>query len=229
MRVLIVYAHHEPTSFNSSMLDVAKRTLAAGGHEVRVSDLYAMRFDPVSDRRNFTTVADPERFDQQVEERFAAARRGFAPDVQAEIDKLLWSDLLILQFPVWWMGMPAIMKGWIDRVFALGIAYGGGRWFDRGRLAGKSTMLAITVGGNEQVYSPDGMYGSIDIVTHSINHAVLGFSGFSVIEPFVVYGPGRIDELQRRAELGRYAERLSGITSAPLLPQIRSADFERIA
>lgn len=197
--------------------------------EIVVSDLYAMAFDPVSDRRNFLTVADPDRLDQQVEERLASSEAGFAPDVAAEIEKLLASDLLILQFPVWWMSMPAIMKGWIDRVFALGIAYGGGRWFDRGRMAGKSAMLAMTVGGAQQVYSRDGMYGPIEIVTHSINHGILGFSGFSVIEPFIVYGPGRLTDDQRGSELGRYADRLRNIETAPRLPQFHSENFGRSA
>ena len=225
MRILIVYAHHEPTSFNGAMLDVALQALVSQGHEVRISNLYEMRFDPVSDRRNFVTVADADRLDQQVEERLASAEAGFRPDVAAEIEKLLWCDLLILQFPIWWMNMPAIMKGWIDRVFALGIAYGGGRWFDRGRLSGKSAMLAITVGGDRSVYSRDGMYGSIEIATHSINHAILGFSGFSVVEPFVVYGPGRMTDHERRGELERYANRLVRIGTAPRLPQVRSVNF----
>ena len=225
MHILIVYAHHEPTSFNGAMLDVALQALVGQGHEVRISNLYEMRFDPVSDRRNFVTVADADRLDQQVEERLASAEAGFTPDVAAEIEKLLCCDLLILQFPIWWMNMPAIMKGWIDRVFALGIAYGGGRWFDRGRLSGKSAMLAITVGGDRSVYSRDGMYGSIEIATHPINHAILGFSGFSVVEPFVVYGPGRMTDHERRGELERYANRLVHIGTAPRLPQVCSVDF----
>lgn len=61
MRVMIVYAYHEPTSFNGAMLREGKAALAEAGHEARVSDLYAMRFDPVSDRRNFLTVANRER------------------------------------------------------------------------------------------------------------------------------------------------------------------------
>ena len=65
MRVLIVHAHHEPTSFNGALTRHAVEVLTAAGHETVVSDLYAMGFDPVSDRRNFTTVADPERLKQQ--------------------------------------------------------------------------------------------------------------------------------------------------------------------
>ena len=68
MRVLIVHAHHEPSSFNGAMTREAAAALAAAGHEVVVSDLYAMGFDPVSDRRNFTSVADPAALKQQAEE-----------------------------------------------------------------------------------------------------------------------------------------------------------------
>ena len=68
------------------------------GHEVVVSDLYAMSFDPVSDRRNFKTVSDPTCLKQQNEESFASKHGGFVPELQAEMDMLDWCDALILQF-----------------------------------------------------------------------------------------------------------------------------------
>ena len=111
MKVFIVHAHHEPASFNSALTAAARAALAAGGYEVRVSDLHAMNFDPVSDRRNFRTVANRSRLRQQAEEEHASAVGGFAPELQLEMDKLAWCDTLILQFPLWWLGMPAIMKG----------------------------------------------------------------------------------------------------------------------
>src|SRR5262245_58457416 len=127
MRIFIVHAHHEPTSFNGAMTREATVSLPAAGHEVVVSDLYAIGFDPVSDRRNFLTVKAPERLKQQDEEAYASERDGFAADIQAEMDKLVWCDVLILQFPLWWLGLPAILKGWVDRVFAVGRAYGVGK------------------------------------------------------------------------------------------------------
>src|SRR5262245_40745663 len=99
MRVFIVHAHPEPTSFNAALTCAAAAALMGGGHEVIVSDLHAMRFDPVADRRNFATVHDPDRFRQQAEEALASADDGFAPDLQAEMDKLAWCDVLIFQFP----------------------------------------------------------------------------------------------------------------------------------
>jgi len=115
MRVFIVDAHPEPQSFNSAMTREATHALRAAGHDVDISDLYAMGFNPVSDRRNFVTVHNPEYYRQQSEEAYAAAHEGFAPDIQAEMDKLFRCDVLILQFPLWWFGLPAILKGWIDR------------------------------------------------------------------------------------------------------------------
>jgi hypothetical protein len=68
MRVFIVRAHHEPASFNGAMMRAAVAALSANGHEVMVSDLYAMGFDPVSDRRNFVSTKDPDRLRQQAED-----------------------------------------------------------------------------------------------------------------------------------------------------------------
>ena len=132
MNALIVYAHHESASFCGAMLRTATAALRAAGHTVVVSDLYAMGFDPVSDRRNFTTVADTTRLRQQAEEAHAYQEGGFAPALHTEMDKLAACDLLILLFPIWWLGLPAILKGWVDRVFAVGVAYGGGRCFGSG-------------------------------------------------------------------------------------------------
>ena len=64
------------------------------------------------------------------------------------MDKLFWCDALILQFPLWWFSLPAMLKGWVDRVFASGgRIYGGGKWYDRGVFAGKRwrTALVATV------------------------------------------------------------------------------------
>lgn len=142
MRLFIVHAHHEPTSFNGAMTREAVASLSGVGHEVVVSDLYAMGFDPVSDRRNFTTVKDPERLKQQNEESYASEHNGYVAELQSEMDKLVWCDALILQFPLWWLGLPAILKGWVDRVFAVGRAYGGGRYFNRGVLSPRRAMCS---------------------------------------------------------------------------------------
>jgi NAD(P)H dehydrogenase (quinone) len=216
---MIVYAYHEPTSFNGAMLREGKAALAEAGHEARVSDLYAMRFDPVSDRRNFLTVANRERLLQQTEEAYASGNNGFVPELQAEMDKLAWSDVLIFQFPLWCLGPPAILKGWVDRVFAVGRTYGGGRWFENGLFSGKRAMCAVTVGGLADVYSTGGVYGPIEEILFPIHRGIFGFTGFTVIEPFILYGPNRISLAERRAYLKRYRRRLINLGSAPTITQ----------
>jgi len=89
VRVFIVHAHHEPESFNGALTRAACTALAAAGHGVVLSDLYAMDFDPVSDRRNFTTVRNPHRLRQQDEESHASAHDGYVAELQAEMDKLM--------------------------------------------------------------------------------------------------------------------------------------------
>ena len=85
MKVFIVHAHAEPKSFNGAMFQIAQDTLRAAGNAVTISDLYAMKFDPVSGRRNFITVKNPDYFKQQIEEMHATEVSGFAPGVEAEL------------------------------------------------------------------------------------------------------------------------------------------------
>jgi len=227
MRVFIVHAHPEPKSFSGAMTAAAVEALTGAGHEVQVSDLYRMRFDPVSDRHNFTTVLDAEYYKQQLEEAHAAAHDGFAAEIQAEQDKLFWCDVLIFQFPLWWFGLPAILKGWVDRVFAAGgRIYGGGKWYDRGVFAGKRAMCALTIGGPPPIYSEQGLNGPIESILFPINHGMLYFVGFTVIEPFLVHAPARISDEVRRAELARYRERVLTLATAPTLIYPKLADYD---
>jgi len=227
MRVFIVHAHHEPNSFNGAMTREAVSALEAAGHQTVVSDLYAMAFDPVSDRRNFTTVLDPAYLKQQAEEAYAAAHDGFAPDVRAEQDKLFWCDALILQFPMWWFGLPAILKGWVDRVFAAGgKVYGGGRWYDDGVLAGKRAMCSLTTGGPASMFADDGLNGALETLLFPVNHGVLAFVGFTVVEPFVVHAPVRLDGGARARRLADYRARVTGLDTAPTIAYPRLADYD---
>lgn len=97
MKIFIVHAHAEPQSFNGALTRHAKEVLEGVGHEVKISDLYAMKFDPVSDRRNFTSQKDASFFRQQTEEMYATEVNGFALDILAEMEKLQWCDVVIFQ------------------------------------------------------------------------------------------------------------------------------------
>lgn len=213
MNIFLVFAHPEPQSFNGAMLRTAVATLEAAGHQVQVSDLYAQPFEPVSDRRNFTTVQNPAYFKQQREELYATAHHGFAAEVEAELQKLAWCDVLIWQFPLWWFGVPAILKGWVDRVFAMGRAYGAGQFYEEGVFRGKRALLSLTTGSGSpaEAYQPGGLQGDLLGILRPIHRGMLQFTGFTVLAPHVVYGPARQSAEQRTTELATWAARLPGL------------------
>lgn len=226
MRVLIVYAHPEPRSLNAALRDVAAEALVAQGHEVRISDLYAQGWKSQVDRADFPTYHPGERLIVGYASRLAFEADALTADVRAEIDKLLWADMLILQFPLWWYAMPAILKGWVDRVFAYGFAYGVGehsdtRWGDRfgeGTLAGKKAMLVVTAGGWEEHYSPTGVNGPIDDLLFPINHGILYYPGYEVLPPFVAYRIDRLDADGFAPIADKLRERMEMLHATPPIP-----------
>ncbi len=121
MNILIVHAHPEPQSFTTSLKTTAQQTFKKLGHRVEVSDLYAMQFSPVASKEDFLELNQPDYFNYALEQRNAAKQNLLAPDIQAEIEKVKRADLIILNFPLYWTSVPAILKGWIDRVFVSGL------------------------------------------------------------------------------------------------------------
>ena len=211
-KALIVLAHPERHSFSGAMADAAVETLTGLGHEVVLSDLYRLNFDPVSDRRNFASVKSPDYYKQQVEEDHATESHGFAPEVEAEIRKMEAADLMIWQFPLWWFGLPGILKGWVDKVFAFNRVYGRGRFYDKGLYRGKRAMLSLTTGGSGvAAYQPDGFNGDIHGILRPIQRGMLEFVGYDVLKPQIVYGPAQITEDERKAHLAAWRERLTQI------------------
>ncbi|RUV28408.1 MAG: flavodoxin family protein [Mesorhizobium sp.] len=226
MKVLLVFAHPEPLSLNGALRDVAIRELEAQGHEVLISDLYADGWKSEVDRADFPSWPPEERLLPAAASKKAFATNTLTGDVKAEIDKLLWADTLILQFPLWWYAMPAILKGWVDRVYAYGFAYGVGehsdkRWGDRfgeGTLAGKRAMLIVTTGGWEEHYSARGVNGPIDDLLFPINHGILYYPGYDVLPPFVVYRVDRFGEADFEPVADRLRERMRTLETIRPIP-----------
>ncbi|WP_432049956.1 NAD(P)H-dependent oxidoreductase [Verrucosispora sp. NA02020] len=199
MKTLVVYAHPEPRSLNGALKDLAVSTLEAAGHEVRVSDLYAMNWKAVVDAADFGGYAtEPLRVIPNSGGAYDAG--ALTADVRAEQEKLLWADTVILQFPLWWYTMPAILKGWVDRVFSFHFAYGVGvhddtrygERFGEGTLLGRRAMLSVTVGGPQSHYSDRGINGPIEDLLFPIHHGILYYPGLQVLPPFVVHGADRM-------------------------------------
>ena len=229
MKVLLVFAHPEPRSLNGALRDVAVQELLAQGHEVQVSDLYAQQWKSEIDRADFPTLPPDERLKPVAASKSAFTGDTLTADVKAEIEKLLWADTLILQFPLWWFSMPAILKGWVDRVFAYGFAYGVGehsdrRWGDRygeGTLAGKRAMLIVTAGGWAEHYSHRGVNGPIDDLLFPINHGILYYPGYDVLPPFVAYQADRSDAAAFRPLADSLRDRMRTLATAAPIPYRR--------
>ena len=120
MHAHIVLAHPEPKSYNAHLAATARKALEGTGWTVSISNLYQMGFDPCERASHYRELIAPERFDVQSEQRHASQNSTVPPDVAAEIERLDRADLLILQYPMWWHLPPAILKGWLDRVFIYG-------------------------------------------------------------------------------------------------------------
>ncbi len=224
--ILIIHAHPEPKSLTSALKDLAVETLTAQGHAMQVSDLYASGWKAAADRGDFLQPARPERLGYAAESHHAFASHTQSPDVEAEQQKLLWADAVLFSFPMWWFGMPAILKGWVERVFAYGFAYGvgahgGERWGDRygeGVLSGRRAMLSVTIGGREPHYRERGVNGRLDDILWPIQHGMLFYPGMQVLPPFVIYQSDRLTEAEWPDIAAAYKRRILGLFSEQPIP-----------
>ncbi|MFM0042360.1 NAD(P)H-dependent oxidoreductase [Paraburkholderia sediminicola] len=226
MNVLLVYAHPEPRSLNGALKDFSVKRLEDAGHVVQVSDLYAMKWKASLDADDSLDRQTDTRFDPALDSKRAFEAGLQSQDIALEQEKLKWADAVILQFPLWWFSMPAILKGWVERVYAYGFAYGVGehsdaRWGDRygeGSMAGKRAMLIVTTGGWESHYSARGINGPIDEVLFPIQHGVLYYPGFDVLPPFVIHRTSRIDETRFSKVCDALGQRLDDLWKTAPIP-----------
>jgi NAD(P)H dehydrogenase (quinone) len=159
MNHLIVFAHPHQESFNHAILQSAIHALESKGNTVVVRDLYALGFNPVLSQEDFQ-----------------AFEKGHMPDDIAQEQRYISeSDTITLIYPVWWTGMPAILKGYIDRVFAHGFAY---RFNEEGTidalLGDKKGFMITTFGTPSSTYEGSGMIGSLK---QTSDEGIFGFCG----------------------------------------------------
>jgi len=135
-RALVVYCHPDDESFVRAVRDRVAAALDARGAEVRVDDLYADGFDPT-----FTAIDHARHLEA-----------GADPSLQKYVDDLLWCDTLVLVYPTWWSGQPAMLKGWIDRVWVNGVAWDLPPGTDRieRRLTNVRRLIAVTTHGSSK-------------------------------------------------------------------------------
>jgi NAD(P)H dehydrogenase (quinone) len=201
---LIVFAHPDERSFTAALKDAAVEALERTGVAVTVSDLYTMGFNPIAGPGDVGSRLNADNFNLALEQAHALASGTLADDILLEQDKVRRADLIIFQFPMWWFGFPAIMKGWVDRVLSYKFAYGVGQWWDRGLLRDKRAMLAITTGTPAGAYATDGRNGDIERVLWHMEAGVLAICGFQVVPSFLAYGAPWIGDEGRAAQIERY-------------------------
>lgn len=227
MRALIVHAHYERKSFTTAMKDTAVAELSSQGYSVEVSDLYEMGFDPIAKPEDFQRPQRPDYIRYSFEQRYGYETRSIAPDILAEVEKLQRADLLVLSFPIFWYSVPAILKGWIDRVLLSGVAYGGARrFYDRGGYRGKKALVASTLSGREHMFGPDTIHGEISALLSHLLRGTLGYVGMDVVDPFFAWHVPYVTQREREAILEAYRSYLRQIDRQPTMTFPKIDDFD---
>ncbi|WP_130343795.1 NAD(P)H-dependent oxidoreductase [Herbihabitans rhizosphaerae] len=223
MNVLWIFAHPDQRSLNGALRDEGLCALRELGHHVRESDLYAMGWNPVLDRSDFEQQPSGRLLVGAEQER-AYLDGTLRADIRAEQDKLEWADAVVLHFPLWWFGPPAILKGWLDRVLAQGLGFGvkdadgRTRRYGDGGLAGKRGLVVTTVGARESSFGPRGIHGHIDDVLFPLSHATFFYTGMDALPPYVVYGADRLDAAGFAEAAHGLRERLRALPTEEPIP-----------
>jgi NAD(P)H dehydrogenase (quinone) len=208
-----IYAHPQSGSLNRHLFDAGVEVLTAR-YDVQTSDLYAQGFDPLLAQRDLDG-----REGNIVDLMGEVNESGLVPDdVRLEQEKLASSELLVFQFPLWWYGAPAILKGWFDRVFTNGFAYGGvdaetglPLRYGEGGLKGKRALIIVTVGEDARSIRSRGISGDLDSLLFPLTHGTLWYTGIESLDLHVVYDADALDTADVAAERDRLIARLAGI------------------
>ena len=227
---LIVTAHPHAGSFTATWAQATADACLAAGGKVLHSDLVQDGFDPVE---RFAHYADPAGFDVLKCQENAAATDALPADVAAEIAKVRAADRIILHFPIWWFGPPAIIKGWCDRVLANGAMHTSRERFDTGRFRDKTVLFCVTTGSKAAESAPDGKEGNIAMLLWPLAYT-FRYLGFDVALPQVIHGvhgywkddaKGAL-ETRLAAHLADHAAVIDGFDTLPKMSFNADSDFD---
>ena len=183
MKTLIIHTHPNPASFTTALKDTVVAAHREIGDEVIVKDLYAMGFDPVFRGEELGRVFSGQ---------------GSDADARAEQADLLAADHIVFLYPIWWLDRPAILKGYIDRVFVNGVAF---RYGEKGAtplLTGKSAAVYQVTGTPQEVYRNTGLDEAID---KTMRIGLLGFTGITDVHLETHFGIAMKSDAERKAIL----------------------------
>jgi len=227
-----VYAHPDHRSFNQQLFEAGCAELGKTD-DITTTDLYAIGFDPVLSKRD---LGSQSHLEDSFLNRWAAAYNGgdLLPEIRAEQQKLLDADLIVLQFPLWWYSLPAILKGWIDRVFTSGFGFDLPLGPDRlprryggGLLAGKRALVVVSAGETARALGPRGLGGDIDTLMFPLTHGVLWYTGVVSHPLHVIAEADDLDSTRAAREIDRFTSRLQGLGDEEVIPYRRldSGDY----
>ncbi|XP_040185491.1 NAD(P)H dehydrogenase [quinone] 1-like isoform X2 [Rana temporaria] len=224
---LIVLAHQERTSFNYAMKEAAVTVLKKEGWNVIESDLYAMQFNPVTSRDDITgNPKDPNHFKYGSETAKAWKEGRLTKDIVEEQKKIEMADLIIFQFPLYWFGTPAIMKGWFERVLCLDFAYNYKTLCSEGPFKNKKALLSFTTGSIQSMFSTSGIVGDINVILWPLQNGVLNSCGFKVLAPQISYSVAHVSQEVRVETLKSWEKRLETIWDEKPIKYLPVKDFE---
>lgn len=192
MKYLVIYSHPNPKSFCHAILETVTGTLAAGKKDFSVRDLYASGFDPV------LKVTD-----------FEAMQAGKTPaDIKAEQDHIAAAETLIVIHPIWWTGLPAMMKGYFDRVLSYGFAYSVDANGIVKLLTGKKALIFNTQGTPENVYEKSGMFTALRKTSDT---GIFDFCGIEVVAHHFFGAVPYVENETRQGYLANVQKALSSL------------------
>lgn len=179
MNHLIIYSHLNPGSFTKAIVDQVEKVAIEKGDDLKIIDLYGEKFNPV--------LEFPD-----IEHMFMG--KDAPTDVKKYQEMVSWADHLTIVYPLWWGQMPAMLKGFIDRVFANGYAFSYGDNGPGGLLTGKTAQLYISTGSPDDYYEQTGMYNAQKRIN---DEGVFGFCGIDTDITFFGNVAMGTDELRK--------------------------------
>jgi NAD(P)H dehydrogenase (quinone) len=190
MKYLIVFANPNPESFGSSLVKALHHSLLKEGNEVEIRDLYQLGFNPILSVDDFST--------------FAIHR--IPDDIAVEQKYVLWSEHIILVYPVWWGGMPAILKGYIDRVFTEEFAYEYSYDGSHGLLSPRKGSTICTAGAFERDYND--VRAAMNLISGEV---IFKFIGLEPCKQLFYGGVTVISDIERKSYIKDAVSKFSNL------------------
>ncbi|MGZ8177445.1 NAD(P)H-dependent oxidoreductase [Williamsia sp. SKLECPSW1] len=228
--MLWLYAHPVTPSFNATLRDAVIDRLTDRSWAIDLDDLHAIGWDPVLAMRD---IADAPGNTLSERQRAATINGSLLDDVTDQQARLLRADLIIVQFPLWWYGMPAILKGWFDRVYTNGFAFGirddAGhvRKYGDGNLSGRRLLPVVTAGDRESALRDRGISGDIDDILWPLLHGTAHYTGMAPLRTHLIADTSTVTDSRMENEVARLTDRLLAADRETPLPfrSLRGGDY----